>query len=322
MNLRLYQIHPGDLLADGMLHLHPGVGFHKEVAAGVRLHQKFEGANTQIVHLGGQSQSTVDNAIPQGRIQPRCRGKLHQLLVTALQGTVALPQMAHRAAAIAQHLHFNMPGGGHQLLHIHRVVAKGRFRLRLTTLKSRFQCYRVSNRSHTAATAAAQGLDHHATAIEGRHKGLRLLQRHRLRGALHQRHLTLRRQRPGRRLVAKQPQRLRPRPDQGQPRFGTLLGKLRVFRQKAITGMNRLTPLLPGNRDQLRPIQIRRHPTPRQRHRLIHLTDMQRCLIILRKHPHGANPQIRTGIGNTNSNLATVGDQDGSKRDGHGGLQS
>ena len=322
MNLRLYQIHSGNLLGDGMLHLHPGVGFHKEVAAGGRLHQKFKGANTQIVHLGGQGQGTVDNAITEGRIQPRRRRKFHQLLVTALQGAVPLPQMAHRPAAIPQHLHFDMPGSRDQLLHIDRVIAEGGLGLGLTTLIRRFQLRQVSDRSHTAATAAAQGFDHHATAIEGCHKGLRLLHRHRLCGALHQRHLTLRRQRPGRRLVAKQPQRLRPRPDQGQPRGGALLGKLRILRQKAITGMNRLAPLLPGNRDQLRPIQIRRHPTPRQRHRLIHLTDMQRCLIILRKHPHGTNPQIRAGIGNTYGDLATVGDQDGRKRDGHGGLQS
>ena len=305
-----------------MFHLHPRIGFHEVEAILFRFHQKLEGADAVVFHFPCQRQGAVDNAIAQGRFQPRCRSKFHQLLVAALQGAIALPQMTHRPTAIAQHLHFNMPGGAYQLLHIDGVITKGGLRFRLTTGIGGGQIGRVSNRSHTASATTTQGLDHHATAIQRGHEGLGLFQRHCLIRALHQRHLATRRQRPGCRLVAKQPQRVSPRPDQCQPCLGTRLGKGHILGEKPVTGMNRLTAMFTGNGNQLRAVQIRRHAPARQRDGLIHLTHVQGRLIILGKHPQRTDTQIRTGVGNTDGDLASVGNQDGSKGGGHGELQS
>ena len=110
-------------------------------------------------------------------------------------------------------------------------------------------------------------------------------------------------------LIAEQLQHLGAGADKAQPFGLTAPGELGVLGEKAVTGMNRLATLGLGNGEQLRHIQISRHAAALERDRTVGLAQMQGRGIVLGVYRHRTNTQIRTGAGDTNGDLAAVGDQ-------------
>ncbi len=103
--------------------------------------------------------------------QVRCRRTLDDLLVAALDGTVALEQMHDIAMGIAQNLAFDVTGTLDQLFEIDLVLAERGHRLALGFGHFRGQILRVANGAHAAPAAAPGCLEHHGIADLFGHSG-------------------------------------------------------------------------------------------------------------------------------------------------------
>jgi len=316
----MQQVDAGDLLGHRMLHLYPWVSFHKVERARLTLiEEKLEGANTAVVHRAGQLQGAVDDRLTQLGIEVGAGGDFQQLLVAPLQAAVTFPQMADRAA-VAEHLHLDMPRLAYQLLDIQGAVAERRLRLRLAARIGRVQLGRLEDRTHATPAAAGQRLEHHRTMLG--EKGLRLAEGHRTVDSANQRHAAAFGQRAGGGLVAEQFEHLRRRTDKGQAGSLAAPGELGILGEKAVAGMDRLATLGTGHVDQLLHVQVGRYATPAQRHGEIGLTRMQAGAVVFGEYRHRANAQVGAGAGDTNGDLAAVGNQHGLKGRTHSRLSS
>mmetsp|Transcript_32913 Transcript_32913/g.72695 ORF Transcript_32913/g.72695 Transcript_32913/m.72695 type:complete len:291 (-) Transcript_32913:657-1529(-) len=158
LDLLLDQIHAGDHLSHGVLHLDTGVHLH-EVEA-LLLPQELNGAHTHIADsLGG-----VDGSITHGLAHLRCQGGagrlLQELLVAPLDRAVALTQVHHVAVLVSQDLELNVAGGLHVALNVDRAVAEGRLRLLLGLLEEGQQVLLLGAQAHAAAATTGSRLDH------------------------------------------------------------------------------------------------------------------------------------------------------------------
>ena len=95
------------------------------LVSGVVIDEEFEGAEIVVVGGGGEFLGGVDDAPAQGIVQRRARRDLDELLVAALDGAFALPQMADRAIVVADDLHLDVAGVADQALDIDAVAAEG-----------------------------------------------------------------------------------------------------------------------------------------------------------------------------------------------------
>ena len=96
---------------------------------------------------------------------PRCRGLLDHLLVTSLQGAVAVAQVDGVALAVGEHLDFDVTRTLQEFLHVHDVEPNTRPRLRLRVISTELSQRRlVVHNAHPAAAAAGSRLDNDRVA--------------------------------------------------------------------------------------------------------------------------------------------------------------
>ena len=108
-----------------MLDLNARVHFEKIELTGVLVEDEFHRAGVLITDGAPQGNGRVADFPPESFIDAGSRGFLDDLLVTPLQGTIALAEMNHVAEAVAEELHFDMPGILDVLFHVNGVVSKG-----------------------------------------------------------------------------------------------------------------------------------------------------------------------------------------------------
>src|SRR5690606_37742348 len=89
----------------------------------------------------------------------RCRRLFQHLLVPALHGAVALPQIDRIAVLIGKYLYLDMARLLKKLFHINHGIAKSTLRLRLGHTDGSQQGSFSMNYAHTTAAAAAGCLD-------------------------------------------------------------------------------------------------------------------------------------------------------------------
>ena len=114
-----------DLLGDRVLDLEAGVHLHEEeLVRIVRGHDELDGAGTAVVDgLRGVDGGLADASA--GGLIEQCAGRLlDDLLVAALQGALALPQVDDVPVLIGEHLHLDVARGEHQPLEEEGVVAE------------------------------------------------------------------------------------------------------------------------------------------------------------------------------------------------------
>ena len=115
-------------------------------------------------------------------------------------------------------------------------------------------------------------------------------------------------------LVAKEREHGWRRADEDQASVGAGAGKCCAFTEKAVARMDRLASALEGGLDQCLRVQIRGRTAPGQGVGLIASANMQGLRIVLRIHNGAAQPECCAGVRDTDRNLATIGDQDRSRR--------
>ena len=312
----MQQVDAGDLFADGVLHLHPRVGFHKvETPRLCRVEEEFEGADAAVLHVGRQLQGGGDHGVAHTAVQVGAGGDFHQFLVASLQAAVAFPQMADGTGTVAEHLHFDMPRVTHQLLDVQGAVTERRLGLGLAAGVGFGQRRRLEHRAHATATATGQGLEHHGAMLGA--EGLGLFQAHRLVDAGHQRHAAALGQGAGGGFVAEQFEHLRRWADKGDAGGLAAAGELGVLGEEAVTGVDGVAALGGGNGDQLVHVQVGRHATAFERHGEVGLARVQAGVVVFGEHRHRTDLQVGAGAGDADGDFAAVGDQQGSKGRAH-----
>jgi hypothetical protein len=116
-----------------MLDLQAGVRLDEcEALADARVHEELERAHALVTDLLRHLQRRRDQLLP-GRVRQRRTGRdLDDLLMTPLQAALALPQVS-RAAAVTDHLNFDMPRAREELFDIDIAAAERGRRLGLAS---------------------------------------------------------------------------------------------------------------------------------------------------------------------------------------------
>ena len=160
--LLAHQIQAGDFLRDGMLHLQAGVHFQEPELAAV--HQELDGAGGGVADAlrGGDGRSA--HLRPQGRVHGRRGRFLNDLLMAALNGTLALEQMHQVPVQIAQDLEFDMARRREPTLQEHGVVAERGGRLAAGASHCIGQVGFCPHDAHAPAAAPGRRLHQHGIA--------------------------------------------------------------------------------------------------------------------------------------------------------------
>ena len=247
-----------------MLHLNARIHLDEIPAPGVCVDQELDRSGVSIFRCLRQPDRRRAQLAAKLRVETRRRRDFHHLLMAALHGAIALPEMKHVAVMIGKNLNLDMPRARDVFFEEHRWVAERRSSLVLRFLQSRIELGGLAHYPHSAPAAAHCSLDHHR-------KSDSLCKPARLRGRP-DRMIRPRKHRHARRcrqparggLVAEQFQQLRRGSDERDSGFLACSRKRGVLRQESIAGMNRVHAFLARQPDQARDVQIRLHrPFPR-----------------------------------------------------------
>src|SRR5690606_10391681 len=157
-DLLLDDVDVGDKLRDRVLNLEPRVHL-KEVEVAVLIHEELNRARVDVVHRLGCRHRYPAHPLAQVGIHDGRRGLLQQLLVPALDGTLALAQVDHIAVAVREDLHFDVARALDELFQIDRALAKGRLRLAAGGLQRRPEVLGPLDAPHALAAPARRRLD-------------------------------------------------------------------------------------------------------------------------------------------------------------------
>src|SRR3990167_571117 len=238
-----------------MLHLHAGVHLNEiELAVFV---EELESTSAAVANLLAGSDATLANALNQLAVNTRRRRFFQHLLVAALHGAIALAQVDSILVLVRQDLDFNVARVLEKLLHIHRRVAKGSPSFGLGHGHGVDQCSFGVHHTHATAAAAASRLDDDRVADRlgyafDQHRIVRQLALGTgYAGDASTDHGLL-----GRHLVTHDADGLGRGADELEATFFDALGKVGVFTQKAVAGVNRFRIGHLGRRNNGRHIEV------------------------------------------------------------------
>ena len=310
----LHEVHAGDRLCDGVLHLQAGVHLHEVEAVGAQalggVHDELHRARAAVADRLRRAHRRGAHRVPHLRRHARRGGLLDHLLVAPLERAVPLEQV-HRPATVAEHLHLDVARRGDQLLDQHAVVAEGLGRLRARRLQRVGELGLGVDRAHPLAAAARHGLDQHGPADVARRLQqdgvalvLALVARHHGHARLDHRAL-------GGVLEAHRADRLGRRADEDEARRLHRLHEAGVLRQEAVARMDRLRPrgLRGGDHRVAAQVALGRG-APAQRDRGVGHRDVARVRVDVGMDRDRADAEAAAGVDDAAGDLAAVGDQD------------
>ena len=246
-----HQVDAGHLLGDRVLHLNARIDLDEMKVAGVEIVQELHRARIEVVGLLRDGQRIPGERLALLRAEDGGGGAFHDLLVAPLHRTIALEEVDNPAVAIRQHLDLEMTRAADEALEVDVVLAEGGVRLAPCGKKGGLELVLGLDDPH-AATAAAPACLEHAGEAHRANEGERLcgVRRQCIRRR-HRRHAGTGRDGPRGHLVAEQAQRLRPRADEGDPRFGAGLGELGRFGEEAVARMDGIALRLDRDADDV-----------------------------------------------------------------------
>ena len=222
-----------------MLDLQAGVHF-QEVEVAILVDDELDRTGAAVADGLGQGDRLLAHAAPGLLIEKGARRLLDHLLVPALDRALALAEVKRPALLVGQHLYLDMTRFLDELLDEDPVVAEAGARLVLGAAKAFGGFLIAAGDAHALAAAACRGLEHDGIAdIAGDLD--RLLRRFDdAHEAGHRADAGLGGDLLGLDLVAHGRDCLGRRADEGQPRRLQRLDEVRLLRQEAETGMDRL----------------------------------------------------------------------------------
>ena len=303
-----HQILPGHRFGDRMLHLQPGVHLHKEEL--ILAEQELDGASPLIMDGFGCGHGCLPHGAAQSRRDVGGGRLFDHLLMASLQGAVPVPQIDGVAEAIGKDLYFHVASQGQIALEQYQIVTKGSLGFPFDCRQRLVKVSQLIDPAHPLATAATGRFDKQREANQARliAQEVRSLIRaviagqHRYTGRLHQR--------LGPRFVAHGENGGAAWADKAQAALFAGGGKIAVFRQKAVTGMDGIGARLFGNLQHPAGVQIalsgRCWP---QMPGLIGQTGVHGVGVGIGVEGDGVNAEAFRRLDDTHGNFAAIGNQ-------------
>jgi hypothetical protein len=313
--LQLDEVEPGDELRDGVLDLQPGVHLQEVegrllVIEGVAGDEELDRAGTFVADGRGGAHRGLAHPCAQPLVDGGGRALLDDLLVPALDRALALEQVDDVAVLVAEDLDLHVPGSADQPFEDDPVVTERSRGLPPGGGERVGERGQVGDRAHPLAAAARDGLDEQREPDVARGGEQCPVVEVRVVDPWHDRDAFRGESLLGGRLVAHQPDHLRCRADEGEPRGRDGRGERGVLRQEPVTRVDRVgAGRERGGHDAL-DVEVgrarRRGPEP---HGLVGIADVGFVAIRVAVHRHGRDAEPPAGPGDPARDLPPVGDQ-------------
>ena len=291
-----------------MLHLNTGVHLHEVEILPV--HQELHGTGALVAHGLRRPNGGLAHGLPELRAEARGGSFLDQLLVPPLDGAVPVSQVDGMPMAVRQNLDLHVPGIQHQLFQIHLVVSKAGGSLRPGLGIGGGKGLRAVTAANASAPASGGGLQQHRVSHGLRRRQGLLRGGHGPVGPGGHRDPRRPHQAPSGGFGTRFPDGVPGGTHEAQSGGGAGIGKVRVFGQETIAGVDAVAAGGLGHRQQGVLIQIAlRRLGGADAHRFCGQLDMQRLGIRLGIGGHRLNAQLPAGPKHPQGNLPPVGDQ-------------
>lgn len=162
-DLLLNKIDTGDLLGDGMFHLEAGVHF-EEVEILVLVDQEFNGTSALVTASFSEGNSLGSHLVTGLRVEEGRGSLLDNLLVTSLHRALTLGHVNVVSMLITKDLILDVLGLLDVFLNENSAITEGGDSLITRDLEALDSFLVVEGNTHTLATTASGGLDHHGIA--------------------------------------------------------------------------------------------------------------------------------------------------------------
>ena len=256
-NLALDEIDSRDPVGHRMLDLNPRIHFDEIGFTRIGILEELDRAGIHVADGTRELQGFFAKRQAGIVIEIGCRRAFDDFLVAPLNRAIPFPEMDDVAVGVAHNLDFHVTGVSNQLFQIDLAIAECRLRLTAGGPDAVQDIGLVVDHAHAAPAAAPGRLDHHRVAdvvrlaldIAGIVKGQGI-------GCGHDRDAGLFGQRAGGNLGAQLPHRVARGTDKINPRGAARVGKIGIFGQKSVTGVNGVDPGLQGNPDYVFSVQI------------------------------------------------------------------
>ena len=231
--------------------------------------------------------------------------------MSALYGALAFTQADHVAVLVGQNLEFDMPWVLDIFLHVQIAIAKRSCRFLLRLLVKRGQLFFRPHDAHAAAAAASRSFDDDGIAhLPAPLPGFVLRSDHTV-GSRQNRHTMLLHGGPRLFLLAHQANDLGRRSNELQPAGLADFGKVRVFREQSVAGMNCIRVCDFRRADDRWNIEIAQPQLwGPDTDGFVCETDGQRVTIRLAVNRHRADAQFLAGTNDAQGDFPSVGNQD------------
>ena len=241
-DLRAHEVEAGDDFGDRVLHLDPGVHLDEEPPVRVQVVKKLDRAGIIVAnflrHPRGGFAEVTNNLL----WKPVARGHFNDLLVPALDGTIAFVKMDDIPVLVPKHLNLDVLGMRDVLLEEHGGIAKGAPGFGLSLVQQTFQVRRLGHHPHPAASATERRFDNQREADFARRFERLFTIGQRLFRARQSRHIDTLGQGARGGLVSHLLQQFRPRTDKNNARPLASPGELGIFTEEPVSWMNGLHP--------------------------------------------------------------------------------
>ena len=310
-DLRLDDIHTGDLLGHRVFDLDTRIDLDEVEVAGIHVHQELDRPGVRVAHFTCELERRFTQLCPAPRIEVGRGCALDHLLVASLHRTVALEQMHQLAVGIAKHLHFDVTRTPHQLFEIDLVIAESRRSLATRGIDRIAEFSLGLDGAHAATTATPARLEHQRIAYLCRQatRGIQVIRQRT--GRWHHRHTGTLRQFARRHLVAELTHHRRARPDEGNPGRRTGLGEIGVLGQEAVARMDCVHLGLARNADDVGDVEVGLDRLLARPHLvgLVGLETMEGKAVFMRIDADRADVHLARGTEHPNGDFTAVRDQ-------------
>ena len=320
--LRLDDVHPGDLLGHRVLHLQAGVGLDERkclrcasarvgVARVGGVDEELEGSGVAVADARREAHRAVDDGVAHGVVEAGRRGHLDDLLEVPLHAALALAEVGDGAVGVAEDLHLDVARAAHELLDVQVAVAERRLRLGAAALVDGGDLVGALHHARAPAAAAADRLEHHGAAgaealLKVGEEVLRLGDGHRVVDAAHDGHVGRHGGGAGARLVAEELEGLDARADEGQAGVGAGAGEAGVLGEEAVAGMHGVAAGGEGGGDDAADVEVGGGADAVEGDRVVGLAGVQGARVVARRHRHRRHAELRRRAHDADGDLAPV----------------
>ncbi len=224
--------------------------------------------------------------------QAGCGRLLEHLLVAALDGAVALAERDDRAVRVSQELHLHVPRALQVALVVEGSVSECAGGLAARSRRRVRELGLVANDAHSTAAASRGCLDDEREAdLDGC-----TIREHR--------HARLTSDALRLELVSSEPERLRRRPDPGEPGRLDRFRERRVLREEAVARVDRISTHRPGGAEVLVDVEV-----ARDRDELVGGARMERARVVGGRDRDGRDSEFVAGAEDPHRDLAAIRDE-------------